>query len=75
MKNNLLEELLALGIQARIDSLTERFGYAALGVQPMSPEREARNRALYNALLEVQFQHASFDSEATLEDRVRNVTL
>jgi hypothetical protein len=75
MKNTLLEELLALGIQARIDRITERLGHAALGVQPISAERETKLKDLHAALVELQFMHASADSEVTIEQRVRAISL
>ena len=71
MKNTLLEEVIALGIQAKIDRITERLGYAALGVQPISVEREARMKALHAELVQIQ----SIESDVTLEKRVKNVNL
>ena len=74
MKNTLLEEIIALGIQARIDRITERLGYAALGVQPISAEREARMKELHAELVNIQFLQ-TIDSDVTLEERVKSVSL
>jgi hypothetical protein len=74
MKNTLLEEIIALGIQARIDRITERLGHAALGVQPISAERESRMKELHAELVNIQFLQ-TIDSDATLEERVKNVNL
>jgi hypothetical protein len=75
MKNTLLEGIISLGIQAKLDRITERLGYAALNVQPISAEREARLRALHAELVEIQFMHGSSDSEVTLEQRIKNVNV
>lgn len=55
MKNNtLLTELLILGIESKLDRITERLGSAVIDPESFSADRKAKALALYGQLIDAR---------------------